>query len=86
MKIEELLSRKHDTYLSWVSPRPAVDKNGNVVDASVKCTATVKDCVNLARNRCFRYGVLIDISDEELLGEFIDINWAGVDTEPPSHK
>ncbi len=58
--------------MKWEEPRAAVTKEGKVTIANVILSASEEDCINMMRVN-EKYTIL---TDQELLDQFIIINWA----------
>ena len=77
-ELKELLENKDDIYLEFVEPWPAFDSVFDEVDAHIILRATVADCINIQRFANKTNNRQIRFSDEELLDQFIVVNWATV--------
>jgi hypothetical protein len=79
--LEQILERREDLRLSWCEPWPASASDGAETHAHVTLTATVDDCIAMARYvHLAREKPLPteDLTDEVLLGDFVAVHWATV--------
>ncbi len=58
--------------MKWEEPRAAITKDGKIIIANVILSASEEDCINMMRVN-EKYTIL---TDQELLDQFIVINWA----------
>lgn len=79
--IEKILAERQNLKLSWSEPWPASKEDGSDSDAHVTLTASVDDCIAMARYvhmRSVKNIPLEQLTDEVLLGDFIAVHWATV--------
>lgn len=80
----ELLANRYEKKLRWYEACPGLDIDVNTVTANATLTATVHDCINMARHRVAAMtlrgigDIPLSLSDKELLLYFIVNNWAEV--------
>lgn len=71
-----MIDNRHKSKLLWAQPFEAIDVDGKKIDACVELRATIQDCINIMRAAHASKG----LSDEELLQEFMSVNWATFET------
>jgi hypothetical protein len=79
--LEKILAERQNLKLSWGEPWPAVKPDGSDGDAHVTLTASVDDCIALARYIHIHHAKKIpleQLTDEMLLGDFLAVHWATV--------
>ena len=74
MNVKELLNKRNN-YLEWVVPWQGMDIMGIDTNVPVIMRATVEDCINYQRKRIKNHS---SNNEEELLLDFIAINWATI--------
>ena len=74
--LEELLENRTTAKLIWEDPRPAIGPEGNELHADITHSATVQDCINMARYAAKQRGQSAGETDLDLLQDFITVNWA----------
>lgn len=79
MTVDKMLEARHETWLQWWEPWPAVGPEGNELHADINLRATVHDCINLSRKAAKAAGG----PDDHHLLDFIAVHWAKV-VESPS--
>ena len=79
---ERLLLKRHDIRLCWYEPHAGVGPGGNHLDAHVKLSASVHDCVNMQRLNYMRHDHPISGEgiDAQLLLDFIAVHWAEIES------
>lgn len=71
--INTLLQNKDKFFLCWDEPWPGKDENLTNTTCSITLKATVADCIRIQRLKDTRY---VDLPEEEILLDFISVNWA----------
>ncbi len=74
MKLDTLLDSK-ETMLYWREPWEVINSGGYNVLAHITMSATVDDCINIARVTAVKNGFKTE-SDKDLLLDFIAVHWA----------
>jgi hypothetical protein len=74
-----LLEDKKNKRLKWSEPYPAKNELQEKIQANIKLCATVEDCINIRRLQSSELYGDIGFEEEDLLAEFIAINWATIE-------
>ena len=82
MNIKELLTTPK-IQLEWVEPWEGRDASGKSVFTHIILRATVTDCICMQRKKSNDLRPSVLYSDEELLSDFVAINWAN-EVSPPA--
>lgn len=77
-RLIRLLESRHETWLEWYEPWPALGPQDNKIDAHITLSATVHDCINLQRVKWHDHGSEHISRNKDLLAEFIAVNWAKI--------
>lgn len=79
---EKLLLKRHEIRLVWHEPHSSVGPEGNHLDAHVKLSASIHDCVNMQRLNYMshNYPISGEGIDAQLLLDFIAVHWAEIDS------
>lgn len=90
MQIKNLLNNR-STKLMWSEPYPGIDSDGKERTCNCDLTMSVQDAIDYTRYVYSKLGLgeeLKPSSDEDLLLDFIAVNWATETTKdlPPSHS
>lgn len=75
-QLPALLADRHNRYLQWEEPYQAMGPNGERLDAHMRLTTTVHDCIGIWRKHWDNMGIPYKDADEEILAEFVTVNWA----------
>lgn len=77
-QVGHLLEHRYTKFLQWVEPRPSRRLDGVEFNQSVQVlvSATVHDCISMARYVCKDVPEIPD--DKKLLLDFMAIHWAQV--------
>lgn len=73
-------------YVEWGEPRPGLEPDGDETTCHLICRMTVEDAIKVQRNTHEHYRYRADwkpLTAEELLEEFMVVNWATVLKEVP---
>lgn len=79
--LAEMLADRDAWCLVWYEPQPGTDADGTDARADTQITASVRACIRMRRRyqRSMRPGhVSTAETDEDLLADFIAVNWARV--------
>ena len=77
MTNEEILNNRHKIFLFWNDPFEGLDSRGNSVSLNAVMKMSVNDCICFMRRACSENsGKPCYLSEEQLLNEFIVVNWA----------
>ena len=82
-RLVRLLEFRHETQLQWCEPWPARGPEDNELDAHIKLSASVHDCINMQRVVWSNQGEEHLRRDKDLLLDFIAIHWCKI-IEPNS--
>lgn len=79
--VETILERRAELRLSWGEPWAATSPDGVETYADVVMTASVDDCIAIARFAHMKREKPLpmeNLTDEVLLGDFMAVHWATV--------
>lgn len=85
MTLLKTLLKHKNIQLTWVEQVPSMDSSGKETPADIIKIMSVKDCINLQRlytynmskKKCYKHVKNYKkFTEEELLNEFISVNWA----------
>lgn len=80
---EELLKDRLHAKLEWAEPWPSLSADGIEVPAYITLSASVHDCIALARRSAVSEGKGASYTDYQLLDSFITTHWATEKIDEP---
>lgn len=68
---EQLLRNRHTQFVFWEDACEAMSVDGNKIPSNLEKRMTIHDCINTQRLKAYKRGFTDNISEIELLKDFI---------------